>query len=280
MICAWQEFLNLLPFWMRKDVHELGANTLQELRIRSGLPPELIRSGNSTSLSRTVQQEDIQFIINAASQYSPWAAATSSQGYLTAPGGHRIGICGEAILNRDGVSAIRTVHSLCIRVARDFPGISTGIPTSAHSVLIIGKPGSGKTTLLRDMIRRRSDASPGSISVVDERGELFPVSNGHICFDQGKRTDILSFCPKKIGIINVLRTMGPSSIAVDEITQEEDCQALVQAGWSGVHLLATAHAESRHDLLSRPVYRPIIEKGLFDLLVTMQPDKSWKAEGL
>lgn len=280
MICAWQELLNLLPFWMRKDVHEHGASTLQELRIRCGLPPELIHSGKSISLTRYIQREDIQFIINAASQYSPWSAATSTQGYLTAPGGHRIGICGEVVLNHGIVSAIRTVHSLCIRVARDFPGMSEGIPTSGRSILIIGKPGSGKTTLLRDLIRRSSNASAGSISVVDERGELFPVSQDKICFNYGKRTDILSFCPKKTGILNVLRTMGPSCIAVDEITQDEDCQALLQAGWSGVHLLATAHAESRNDLYSRPVYRPIVETGLFDLLITMQPDKSWKAVNL
>lgn len=278
MRCAWHEFLNLLPFWMRNEVDTLGSATLQELRIRCGLPPELIMLGKRTSLSREIKQEDIQFVVNAASQYSPWSAATTAQGYITAPGGHRIGICGEAVLNQQTVTGIKNVQSLCMRVARDFPGISNGLPLLEHSVLIIGKPGSGKTTLLRDMIRQRSDAGPGSISVVDERGELFPAACGRSCFPQGKRTDVLSFCPKRIGITTVLRTMGPCCIAVDEITQEEDCVALLQAGWSGVSLLATAHAGSKRDLLSRPVYRPVVDGHLFDTLVIMQPDKSWKAE--
>ena len=165
-----------------------------------------------------------------------------------------------------------------MRVARDFSGIGNGIPIDGRSVLIIGKPGSGKTTLLRDLIRRYSDESVGHISVVDERSELFPASGGKLCFPPGNSTDILSGCPKRIGITNVLRAMGPSCIAVDEITQEEDCQALYQAAWSGVSIFATAHAGSRHDLLSRPVYRPILERSLFDILVILQPDKSWKME--
>ena len=72
--------------------------------------------------------------------------------------------------------------------------------------------------------------------------------------------------------------MGPVCIAVDEITQEDDCTALLHAGWSGVALLATAHAKNRSDLLTRPIYRPMIEKKLFDTLIVMQPDKSWTLE--
>ena len=74
--------------------------------------------------------------------------------------------------------------------------------------------------------------------------------------------------------------MGPDTIAIDEITAYEDCQALLQAGWCGVSLLATAHAGSREDLLRRPVYRPIIESGLFDTLLVLSGDKTWHAERL
>lgn len=76
----------------------------------------------------------------------------------------------------------------------------------------------------------------------------------------------------------LLRTMCPQTIAVDEITAAEDCEALLNAGWCGVELLATAHAADRDDLFHRPVYRSIIENRLFDTLVIMQPDKSWRAE--
>jgi stage III sporulation protein AA len=76
----------------------------------------------------------------------------------------------------------------------------------------------------------------------------------------------------------MLRSMGPSCIAVDEITAEEDCKALIQAGWCGVSLLATAHAANKQDLLSRNVYRSIVDCGLFDTLLVMLPDKAWRLE--
>jgi stage III sporulation protein SpoIIIAA len=52
------------------------------------------------------------------------------------------------------MTGIREVTGLCIRVARDFPGIAAGVKALKGSVLILGPPGSGKTTLLRDLIRQ------------------------------------------------------------------------------------------------------------------------------
>lgn len=280
MRCAWQEYLRLLPTWMRKEVDELGKDSLLELRLRVGMLPELVIAGGSAWLRRNVSNEDVGFVIHTASQYSPWAAATISQGYITAAGGHRIGVCGEAVVQREQMTGIRSPTSLCIRVARDFPGIAAKASFNSGSLLIIGKPGSGKTTLLRDLIRQRSEHGQGSVAVVDERGELFPTCQGDPCFPIGKRTDILTGCPKSTGINTVLRTMGPSCIAVDEITEQTDCNALLHAGWSGVTLLATAHAASRNDLLCRPVYRPIVSTKLFDTVLVMQPDKTWSAERL
>lgn len=273
MKCAWKELLSILPLWYRTEVDELGRDTLQELRLRLGLVPELVRSNGPVKLKRAVSADDLSYIVNTASRYSPWAAATSAQGYITAPGGHRIGLCGQAVVQADQMTGLRQISSLCIRVARDFPGIAQKLQYLSGSVLILGKPGSGKTTLLRDLIRQRSDMGKGSVAVVDERGELFPTG-----FCTGYRTDVLSGCPKEQGIDNLLRTMSPSVIAMDEITSEQDCRALLKAGWCGVHLLATAHASSKADLYARAVYRPLVSSHLFDTLVILQPDKSFKAE--
>ncbi len=279
MMCAWDSYLGILPLWMRQDVDRHGRDTLQELRLRIGRPPELICADGVRILEKDVHPEDIQFCVNTASRYSPWSAATAAKGYITAPGGHRIGLCGEAVVEKGEMKGIRTANMLCIRVARDFPGIAEGIPVSDSSILIIGKPGSGKTTLLRDLIRRCC-AGLTSVGVVDERGELFPYTRGISCFDTGNRTDILAGAGKPEGIEALLRCMGPGVIAVDEITAQEDCQALIHAGWCGVRLLATAHASCKEDLLSRPVYRPLLRKKLFDMLITLLPDKSWKCERL
>ena len=278
MKCAWDCLLAILPQWMRKDVDKHGSQTLQELRLRLHQRPELITSGNPVFLDRLVQQEDIQFCINTASRYSPWAAQTISHGYITAPGGHRIGLCGQATVTVGNMVGIRSPNSLCIRISRDFPGIAKGTETLTGSILIIGCPGSGKTTLLRDLIRIRSNTGRGCISVVDEKGEIFPMSPQGFSFDTGLRTDVLTGCAKSQGIDAVLRNMGPSTIVVDEITAQEDCEALRRACWCGVNLIATAHAGDKQELQNRSVYRPLLDSKIFSHLIVLRKDKSWYTE--
>lgn len=89
---------------------------------------------------------------------------------------------------------------------------------------------------------------------------------------------MLSGCSKPHGIEAILRNMGPSTIAVDEITAEADCKALLHAGWCGVDILATAHAANKKDLYKRPVYKSIVNSRLFDTLVILRTDKTWYME--
>lgn len=278
MRCAWQAYLSILPHWMRCEVDKLGRDSLEELRLRIGLPPELIFANGSATLTKLVSNEDLLFVVNAASAYSPWSAATIRQGFITAQGGHRIGICGQCTVTDGKMQGIRTPTSLCIRVARDFCGVSGTADKLHGSVLIIGPPGSGKTTLLRDLIRKKSDCEQGSVAVIDEREELFPQWKGQACFPAGKRTDIISGCKKSEGIEAALRCMNPNWIAVDEITAAADCEAMLHAGWCGVGLLATAHAASVHDLRTRPVYRPLLQYDLFSMVLVLHRDKSWTLE--
>ncbi|MBQ8358514.1 MAG: Flp pilus assembly complex ATPase component TadA [Oscillospiraceae bacterium] len=278
MRCAWQAYLNLLPHWMRQEVDRFGQENLQELRIRTGLLPQMLLKQDVRNLSRQCGKEDIAFVINAASEYSPWAARTLASGFLTAPGGHRIGVCGVATVSGERMTGISQPTSLCLRVARDFEGIAGKAADISGSILIIGPPGSGKTTLLRDLIRTKANVGQGSVSVVDEREELFPLYRGQTCFSAGNHTDILSGCRKAEGIEAVLRSMNPEWIAVDEITCKSDCDALLQAGWCGVSLMATAHAGSLNDLKTRPVYKPLIDYKLFSTVLILRKDKSWTME--
>lgn len=278
MRCAWQEYIRLLPHRLRSEIDEYGKSDLQEVRLRIGQSPVMVKHSCIKTLPGTVSKEDLDFVINTASNYSPWAAATSAHGYITAAGGHRIGICGDAVVKSGEISIIKVPTSLCLRVSRDFPGIADGTQRYTGSILIIGPPGSGKTTLLRDIIRQRSSSGTDSIAVLDERGEIFPFVQGKACYDTGSNTDILTGCGKQQGIDMLLRTMGPGCIAVDEITEECDCNALLKAGWCGVSLIATAHAATKSDLYTRPVYSRITANRLFDTILVLQPDKTWKAE--
>lgn len=268
MKCAWKELLAILPLRLRQQIK---TDELWEIRLRLGRPTELISARGSQWLPDTATKEDLNFVVNTASRYSPWAAQTVTQGYLTAPGGHRIGFGGEAVVNGGQVTGIREVESLCIRIARDVTGIGRGFSHLKGSLLILGAPGAGKSTLLRDICREISKQE--TVAVVDERGELFPTG-----FDRGRSLDVLSLCPKPQGIDMALRTLSPAAIAVDEITGEADAQALLHAGWCGVRLLATAHASGIEDLKKRPIYRSLTENHLFDSLLICHRDKSRSTE--
>lgn len=272
MNCQWDKLLAILPPRLRQNVDRLGRETMQELRLRRGAPPRLHGSGGITVLPGEVTREDLAFVVNTASHYSPWAATTAARGYLTAPGGHRIGLGGECVVQKGSVTAVGEVSSLCIRVARCFPGIGEGAPMDG-SLLILGPPGAGKTTLLRDLIRLRSIRGQ-CVAVVDEREELFPGSG----FPMGPNTDVLTGCPKEAGIDMALRTLGPGCIAVDEITSEQDCKSLSAACWCGVELLATAHAAGCADLWHREIYRPLVETGVFSRALVLSRDRSWHLE--
>lgn len=278
MNCLWDAYLKILPLHIRGDVDKLGREKLQELRLRIGQPSQLKFLDTSIWLKDSIDADDLAFVIQTASRYSPWASDTLGSGYLTAPGGHRIGICGDAVMQEDRMIGIRKPSSLCIRVARDIMHPKELLCGLKGSILIIGAPGKGKTTLLRNLVRCRSQDKHRAIAVVDERQEIFPHWNGKPVFQCGPCTDILSGCGKAQGIECALRTMGPSCIAVDEVTSPEDCLALIHAAWCGVDLIATAHASTKEDLYRRKVYRSLIDSGLFDTLLIMTPQQGWNVE--
>lgn len=278
MECAYETLVSVLPIWLRDVVDKHLEHELLEIRIRLYRPIELVLKGKSVWIDRRATSEDLTFCINVASKYSPWASPTLCDGYITIEGGHRIGICGSCVMREDGIRNIVPVTSVCIRVARQFSGLSGDLHRFEGSMLILGTPGNGKTTLLRDLIQTISWNRQECICVVDEKRELFPTLHGKLCFDPGPRADVLSGCGKREGIEACLRNMSPQIIAVDEITKKDDCAALLEAGWCGVRILATAHAAGVEDLYTRPIYKPLVEKKLFDGVVVMNPDKTWYYE--
>ena len=253
-----QQLRSILPQRLRNADYQ----ETRELRLRLGQRPRLDMGQGFRELDGVVTDGELRFIVNAASRYSPWSAQSIAQGYLTAPGGHRIGLCG----NSAGEN-LQEVTSVCIRIARDYTGIAAGLPMEGN-LLILGAPGSGKTTLLRDYIRQRARRS--AVCVVDERREIFPEG-----FDRSGSIDVLSGAAKERGMDMVLRCMSPRVIAMDEITSAGDCEGLIRAAWCGVDLVATAHAGCVADLKERQVYRPLLETGLFTTIAVLDKHQCW-----
>lgn len=271
MSCAWKELLSILPDRLRQDVDRLGREKLTELRLRIGRPAEMVLTDRVCSIGARVTGSELEHLVNIVTHYSPWAAATVSQGYLSASGGHRIGMCGDVVMKDGRVAGMRSVTSVCIRVARDIPGVASSSGAINGSTIVIGAPGWGKTTLLRDLAR--SVAKDRTVCVIDDRGELFPQD-----IRRGLRMDVLTGPSKEEGILMALRCMGPEYIAVDEITAMEDAHAVLQAHGSGVKLLATAHAGSLEDLRARPVYRELLTHEVFSSALVLCSDKSYTRE--
>ena len=101
-------------------------------------------------------------------------------------------------------------------------------------------------------------------------GEVAALYRGSPQLQVGRRTDVMGGCPKGEGLMLLLRAMNPQVLAADEITAPSDVAALLAAAGCGVTLLATAHGNGREDLLRRPLYRPLLEEGVFRRLVRIE----------
>ena len=277
-----ESYLSILPPALVRAVQSLPPaerQALQELRLRCGqrvryLSLDAERILPSGSDGYYVDAACLREIVNRATRYSAYASSAQlRQGFVTISGGHRLGICGQAVRGSDGIRSLRELSSVNLRIARqpERCGMDAIKYLRAHpgSTLIAGPPGCGKTTLLRELIRDRSDWARERVGVVDERMELAACAGGMPGFAIGQMTDILSDVPKDEGVYMLLRTMSPQWIAVDEITLDRDVDALLRSSFCGVRLLASAHVFDRSDLFSRPLYARMCALGLFEHLILM-----------
>ena len=272
-MAAFQEILDVLPARYRT----LDVSNVQELRLRAGQSPAVVENGAERRLAGLVRQEELSEILQRATQQSAYACTQSlRQGFVTLPGGHRIGVCGSAVVKNGELAGYQALSSLCIRFARDVRMDSAQLlPNLTDSCLILGAPGAGKTTLLRACIRALSESGQ-RVSVCDDRGEISAMTQGKAQFDLGPQTDILTGISKDEGMLLLLRAMNPMWIAADEITARRDLAAMETISYCGVRLLATAHAKDERELRLRPLYRELLTLGMFRRMFVLLPDRQFR----
>lgn len=277
-----KEVLDVLPWVFRESGRTLLEKfSVEEFRLRQGQKMSYIL-GREEIFAETprVTKEDIAFLLARACDFSIHAVQEQiARGFLTISGGHRVGICGSAVMEQGKIQTIRDISSISIRISREYKGISKEILPQLmgegefSNTLLLAPPGKGKTTLLRDLIYHISqEQTCGSsrIAVVDERSEIAGTQNGVHHFDLGSTTDVMDGCPKNLAMVFLLRSMNPDILAVDEITALEDVEGLIQVVGCGVKLLATAHGAEKKDLFRRDIYRKLIEYQIFQRLVTIK----------
>lgn len=284
-----RQAISVCPEAVQKGVQALSGTQqdhLEELRFRLGQPVTALIDGKEHDLDcGKTEQPCLDWILGKATGQAVYSSQeTLKNGFVTLSGGHRLGICGRAVYRDGALYTFREISSLNLRVARQIFGVAESafgfLWTHPRSALIIGPPGRGKTTLLRDLIRLLSDRCGFRMCVADERMELAACLDGRAQFDLGKHSDVLSGVKKAEAIEILLRVMNPQWIALDEITASEDVRAMLQASYCGVRFLATAHASSLEELLSRKIYRELLSSGVFESLIVILPDRSLKTERL
>lgn len=277
------ELLSSLPLGVRSILCQRGFDydKIQEIRIRLNQPLVIYYDNRELVMpAYKPAYKDVNELLEFATKHSLYAFENEiRQGYITVRGGHRVGLCGKAVMKNGQVSTFKNISCANVRVAHEVEGCSREIFPMLHDgnafydTLIVSPPGCGKTTVLRDLIRTISNGTGDfcgrSVGVCDERSEIAACFNGEAQNDLGIRTDIVDGCPKEEAMQLLIRAMAPSVLALDEIGTGRDIEALHKLSNCGCNTLATVHGGSVAEIRERGGIDALLEKRVFRRIVVL-----------
>jgi stage III sporulation protein AA len=278
--------LRYLSPTVREIVTQAAAVNLEEVRLRL-LRPLMIKDRSGSAFlsvggrrvrpeqSYIVTKDDLERSLQLVTENSWYAWEQEIQGgYLTLPGGHRVGVAGQAVYAGGRLKTIKNVSSLNFRQARAVTGAADPVMArvlsngekKVLSTLIVSPPGCGKTTLLRDLTRQIANCG-FQVAVIDERSEIAACYLGVPQLDVGAQTDVLDGYEKGIGVYHALRGLSPQVVVTDEIGHGSDAAILAELARSGVKVIATCHGESWEQLMQKNWARGSLD--IFELAVIL-----------
>lgn len=222
-----------------ENISDAISEFIEEIRIRLNQVIILKIGQELMIIDHVINNQEINEIFERICENSIYAYKKEiCQGFITIKGGHRVGITGTVVIE-ENIKNINYISSLNFRIAREKKDSSKKIikyiinqkENSIYNTLMISPPGSGKTTLLRDIIRNLSNGikelnfTAKVVGLVDERGEIAATYKGIAQNDVGIMTDIMTNCPKSIGMKMLIRSMSPQIIACDEIRWYRRCSS-------------------------------------------------------
>ena len=192
--------LKCLPTQLAKLILEHNIQKLEEIRIRANKPVILKLGQVEIVLSYTITTNEIIGILQNICNNSIYTYQNQiCNGFITLPGGNRVGIAGNVVIKDGQVSNISYIYSLNFRISHQINGASDNIlkyvldteNNTIFNTLIVSPPGAGKTTMIRDLAKRISNGINEinfrglDVSIIDERGEIAAMTKGITFNDVG-----------------------------------------------------------------------------------------------